>query len=155
MDEDGTADDGVGGWVEAAGDEWGDGEGDETGGDETLKGPVVGALGGVCRRHNGGVVCCYGQYCCCCCAPWEYIIPVPSMTSMTCVSYVFERLWESGRHTRACRKNLLAATGVEGSYSDISRRECALDGLSCWCGSCRLGQDGREGRRNLGCVCAL
>lgn len=147
MDEDSTADDGVGGWVEGTGDEGRDGEGHEAGGDEALEGPVVGALGGVCRRHNGGVVCCYGQYCCCCCcAHREYIIPVPSMTSMTFVSDASEGLGELGIRTRTCRENLLAASGVEGSYSDIARRECALDGLSCWCGSCRLGQDGREGR---------
>lgn len=65
MDEDGAADDGVSGWVDRAGDEGSDGERDEASGDETLEGPVVGALGGVCRWHNGGIVCCYGQYCCC------------------------------------------------------------------------------------------
>jgi hypothetical protein len=90
VDEDGAADDGVGGWVEGAGDEGGDGEGDEAGGDEALEGPVVGAFGGVCRGYNGGVVCCYSQYCRCCGgAPWEYIIPVPSMTSAGSVSDAF------------------------------------------------------------------
>lgn len=77
------------------------------------------------------------------------------MTSAGTVSYVFERLGELDKRTGTSWENLLAATGVEGSYTDIARRECALDGLSCWCGSCRLGQDGREGRRDLGCVCAL
>lgn len=47
VEEENAGEDGVGGRVERAGGEGGDGKRDKTSGDETLKGPVVGTVGGV------------------------------------------------------------------------------------------------------------
>lgn len=47
VQEHGRAQDGVEGGVQRAGSEGGDGERDERGGEEALKSPVVGAMGGV------------------------------------------------------------------------------------------------------------
>jgi hypothetical protein len=58
VDEDGSAEDGVGGWVEGTGNEWSDGEWDEADGDQALEGPVVGTVGWVMCRKLGGFVGC-------------------------------------------------------------------------------------------------
>lgn len=58
VQEDGGAQDGVGGGVERAGGEGSNGEGHETGGEEALKGPVVGAVGGAGVGNGDGVVDC-------------------------------------------------------------------------------------------------
>jgi hypothetical protein len=58
VDEDGSAEDGVGGWVEGTGNEWSDGERDEADGDQALEGPVVGTVGWVMCWELGGFVGC-------------------------------------------------------------------------------------------------
>lgn len=58
VQEDGGAQDGVGGGVERAGGEGSNGERHEAGGEEALKGPVVGAVGGAWRGNGGRVVDC-------------------------------------------------------------------------------------------------
>lgn len=56
VDEEEAAQDGVGGRVEGAGGERSDGQGHDAGGDEALKGPVVGAVAGVGRGDGRSVV---------------------------------------------------------------------------------------------------
>ena len=56
VEENGRAQDGVHGRVERAGGEGSDGEGDERSGEEALKSPVVGAVGGVGGRDGSGFV---------------------------------------------------------------------------------------------------
>lgn len=58
VQQDGGAQDGVGGGVERAGGEGSNGEGHEAGGEEALKGPVVGAVRGVGVGNGDGVVDC-------------------------------------------------------------------------------------------------
>lgn len=57
VDEESGTEEGVGGRVEGAGDEWRDCERDEAHGDQALEGPVVGAVRRICGWDNGGVVC--------------------------------------------------------------------------------------------------
>jgi hypothetical protein len=56
VQQDGGAQDGVGGGVEGAGGEGRDGERHEAGGEQALKGPVVRAVGGAGGRDRGGIV---------------------------------------------------------------------------------------------------
>lgn len=56
VDEDGGAEDGVERRVQRASREGGDGERDQRGGDQTVKGPVVGAVRRRRGRYGGGIV---------------------------------------------------------------------------------------------------
>lgn len=58
VEEDDGAEDGVQGRVEGAGSERSDAQRDETGGEETLEGPVVGAVSGAGLRDDGRFVNC-------------------------------------------------------------------------------------------------
>lgn len=56
VDEDGGGEDGVHGGVERASGEGSDGQGNKTGGDDTVEGPVVGTMGRRGGRNRGGGV---------------------------------------------------------------------------------------------------
>lgn len=58
VEEESTAEDGIGGGVERASGEGSNGQGDETGSDEALERPVVGAVGGAGLRNGSWVVDC-------------------------------------------------------------------------------------------------
>lgn len=58
VEEEDTAEDGVESRVERAGSEGSDGQGDETGGEETLESPVVGTVGRVGLGDGSGIVDC-------------------------------------------------------------------------------------------------
>lgn len=60
VDEEGGAQDGIHGGVERAGGERSDGKGDQGRSDETVKGPVVGAVRGRRGRYGGSIVDCMG-----------------------------------------------------------------------------------------------
>lgn len=56
VEEENTAEDGVESWVERSSGEGSDGQGDETGGEEALEGPVVRAVGSVGLGDGSRVV---------------------------------------------------------------------------------------------------
>lgn len=56
VDKDEAAEDGVHGWVEGAGSKWHYRQGDKTRCEQSLEGPVVGAMRRTRRRDRGGVI---------------------------------------------------------------------------------------------------